>query len=213
VRGPPFVERIDLAGAHDELNSNAPDFHIGATYTTSLTEAILRLTQVAMIELLAAPLFDAQALAAIVCGNQGGSGFWIAPERVITAAHVVREGACRVNGQVAHLVRVDRERDIAELRTAPSTSSIPVDCGRPRTGRIHVAMGRAYGSYWHWGRFVPTRSHRNGLRVMYGTAHEGMSGAPVINLDGKAVAIVNRGGGHISMSSGRDLAETFVCED
>ncbi|WP_084497204.1 MarP family serine protease [Nocardia amamiensis] len=144
------------------------------------------------------------------CGvRQSGSGFVIAPERVLTNAHVVA-GSTRVSVDAADgplsasVVQFDPTLDIAVLAvpglTAPALRAAPRPAG---TGADAIALGYPRGgSYTAVATRVRSRAarqvrdiYRTGLgeREIYtldGSIQHGNSGGPLVDLNGRVLGIV-----------------------
>ena len=92
---------------------------------------------------------DVRAIRPIVCGDGGGTAFWIDRDRIITAAHVSDNGACSIGGVPLEVVRVDRDLDFTELRGLPSDVWLAYSCDEPRTGDTFYATGYPISeAYW-----------------------------------------------------------------
>ncbi len=144
------------------------------------------------------------------CGvRQSGSGFVIAPERVLTNAHVVA-GSSKVSVDTATeplaatVVQFDPTMDIAVLAVpglaAPALTVAPEPAG-PGTDAIALGYPRG-GSYTASATRVRSRAarqvrdiYRTGLgeREIYtldGAIQHGNSGGPLVDRDGRVLAIV-----------------------
>jgi len=133
-------------------------------------------------------------------GNGVATGFAVAPNRVVTVAHVV-DGQVKVRGRRARVLRIDRRNDLALLSVpgvgaaAPGIASagngehlrmVRLRGGRPsllpvRVRRVIVAHVSAPGARRAVGRPALELSAR--------VAH-GDSGAPVITDDGAIAGIL-----------------------
>lgn len=148
----------------------------------------------------------------VTAGSSIGAGFLVAPDLVVTAAHVVEEGDRvslesgaadpeELTGMVIH--RDDRE-DIAVIRLA-SPASVPVlevGTGLPAVGEVVYAVGSPIG------QLVASRG-----RVVESTAagiesttpvDPGSSGGPLLAQDGTVLGVVVAE----SMMSGHSVATT-----
>ena len=167
---------------------------------------------------------DVRAIRPIICGDGGGTAFWIDRDRIITAAHVSDNGACSSGGVPLEVVRVDRDLDFTELRGLPSDVWLAYSCAEPRTGDTFYATGYPNGVL-HTGAYVATdlgerevseRVHENAFRVFIGRAWGGMSGSPNGDGDGVVHGILNAGAVPElpvppTMLS-RSLSETWICQ-
>jgi hypothetical protein len=174
-------------------------------------------------------LVDEAVVPRIVCVRSGtasiGSGVRISAELVVTAAHVVDEGAaCTVDGAAATLERADRGKDIVLLRVAtPAPLRAIVGCGAIREGASYLGAGYAEGFDMLRVQALTGTSARDpgdqgaalkGMVVFRGTATPGMSGGGIFDeRTGAAVGIINvyYDNGILRML-GRSFADTFVCE-
>jgi trypsin-like peptidase len=162
------------------------------------------------------PAIDYDAIALIRCGDGLGTAFWIAPGRMISAAHVTARGPCTLGGAPLEVVLEDGGNDIAELRGPDSGRALPVRCSQMSEGRPYFAVGFALGRYRHTSRLVATGERAagppgQGQSVLLGTVYPGMSGGPVFDRRGRVTGIVNMRGTRLPLSFSRPLRETFVC--
>ncbi len=136
------------------------------------------------------PAIDHDAVAQIRCGDGLGTAFWIAPTRMISAAHVTARGPCTLGGAPLQLVREDGGNDVAELRGPDLGHTLPVRCSDMREGRSYYAVGFALGRYRHMSRLVATGERAagppgRGQTMLLGTVYPGMSGGPVFDRRGR----------------------------
>jgi hypothetical protein len=152
---------------------------------------------------------DQAAIAIILCGGErAGTAFWIAPTRIMTAAHVTRGAACQIGGVPVELVREDGDNDVAELRSAEAHPFLRVSCDGFRAGQLYRAIGYVGGEYRANMPWIPTGFRDpSGQNEFIGQAEPGMSGGPVIGRGGDVAGVVNQRW----PARSRALKDTFVC--
>lgn len=154
-------------------------------------------------------------------GRFVGTGTIIARNRVLTAAHVVRDmDICAFQGEVLRVVyqddRLDTAVAVADLGVTPFT---PVSCDGLQANTEYLGVGHAGGTRFALQRLSFAGAYgdvrlRDGSTahhqaLMGGTAHPGMSGGPILNGAGEIVGIINIGGP--ASTGARDLTETPLC--
>lgn len=148
------------------------------------------------------------------CGNAVGSGSWIDSDTFLTAEHVTREGPCTLGGLPAAKVYENAELDVAVLKPALAIGErLPISCARPRRGDDYFAVGFALGRYFVIQRYVGEGGRKGELVRFRGQGFHGMSGGPVVDRDGRQIAvltkILNDG---LPVMFARPLADTFLCK-
>ena len=137
-----------------------------------------------------------------------GTAFWIAPHRLLTAAHVSSHGRCAIGGIPLEVVREDGVLDVAELHSPTPHPFLPFRCSGFRAGRLYRAIGFIAGrthAELPWratGRRDPSGQHE-----FLGQAEPGMSGGPVLDHSGRAVGVVDQR----FPARSRALEETHLC--
>lgn len=160
----------------------------------------------------------AAALAAfpIMCGTEAGTAFTLADGPTITAAHVVEQGVCRDGPARMSISSVNRRQDISLIASAaPGRSRYVLSCGGLKAGEQYrlvgfpsgpgaerVVFGRATGETVEAGEFA-------GTSVVRGAASHGMSGGPVLDSQGRVVAVIIGAGSRATVV--RPLSQTSVC--
>lgn len=162
------------------------------------------------------------AIAPIACGSSYGTAFWLAPDRIVTAAHIASGGPCVVMGHPVRIVRSDPAMDVAELSGLESDAWLEVDCGGFAPRGRYLAVGYP-GGRRHSAAVRATRARHDlgGVRRLtwfHGFVYRGMSGGPVLDEQGRASGLVSGIGtpsplGESSRDNfNRSFSETFVCE-
>jgi tetratricopeptide (TPR) repeat protein len=143
-----------------------------------------------------------------------GSGFFIAPDRIVTNRHVI-EGAYRAeihmaSGQVFQVrgvLAVDGEGDIALLQVdAPQGTVVPLEVVRttPQEGESVVVIGNPFGLEGSVSNGIVSavRDIPNFGRIIQITApiSPGSSGSPVVNMQGQVIGIAT-----LQVSEGQSL--------
>lgn len=137
-------------------------------------------------------------------GNGTCTGFVVAVRRVLTAAHCMGD-SIRVDGKdVLGVVKVDPVNDLALLDVDTSKLALTVRVAPVVRFEYLTAIGHAYG----W-KFLVVMNVRviltaNGVSedspagiIVQGSYIGGMSGGPVVDVNGLVVSIVQRGGEEI----------------
>lgn len=154
------------------------------------------------------------AVTRISCGDSMGTGFWVGPDRIVTAAHVVSNGPCSIEGEPVETVRVDGDLDIAELRGPSNPQPLSLDCDDYSTGRVYRAVGHAMGANNPITQVLRATRYRsdidngNHLRVFEGEVYPGMSGGPMVDRYGKVVGVTLRRW----PARSRELNDTWICQ-
>src|SRR5207253_10635282 len=132
-----------------------------------------------------------------------GSGFFIAPDRVITNRHVI-EGAYRAEVHLANgnvypvrgVLAVDGEGDIALLQAdVPAGLIMPLEVVRttPQEGESVVVIGNPFGLEGSVSNGIVSavRDIPNFGRIIQITApiSPGSSGSPVVNMKGQVIGV------------------------
>jgi S1-C subfamily serine protease len=158
----------------------------------------------------------------IDCKLSAGTGTVIERDRVLTANHVIyKTGACKVDGKPARVIYQSPQLDIAVLQVDTGTSPLmPIGCDGVQAGAVFFAVGYAEDEvvepFFSMGVKGDNKGDANypvtvkGLSGFVGNAYPGMSGGPVVDLQGRQVAVIDTGGGG-GAAGARDLAETGVC--
>ena len=187
------------------------------------------------------PTVNISAVREIECDSWYGSGFQIADNVIATALHVASGDNCRdvATGKHLLLYKSDPKHDFSLM-----TGDLPKDkpyikysCQPYTTDADYMAIGiSGYGwGYEHKYRFIReyTLTARKdytdnkfflagsatpspGMRVLTGKAAPGISGSPILDVNGYAHGILNAGGNlfgiPMSPSYSYELADTILCK-
>ena len=131
-----------------------------------------------------------------------GSGAYIAPDRILTAHHVVANPDC-IHGRV---IVADKANDVAVIEASEiRTTWLSIAC---KPSKHALALN-------HTGWRSPMRWL--GKDAFRGRAYPGTSGSPIVNADGEVFAIITRGPGWAMLNHFRNdayggmLGETGLC--
>lgn len=148
------------------------------------------------------------------CGDAVGSGSWIDGQTFLTAQHVTENGPCTLGGMPAETVYANEALDIAVLKPAIAIGErMPTSCARPRRGDDYFAVGFALGQAFVLQRYTAEGGRAGELARFRGQGFQGMSGGPVVDRDGRQVAVLTRilrNG--LPVMFARPLADTYLCK-
>ena len=170
----------------------------------------------------ATPYFmDLDIVYKIVCSSGGrGTGFAVDHNKLVTAAHVVRDqGSCHVNGRPVTVVHIDAATDIAIVSVAvENTRRFKLSCAGFTPEKSYVGAGYAQGTDFVAQRVMGTDTFAKGdkfggMRILTGHFYRGMSGGPVVDENGVVVGIVSGGPilPFIPEALSRELKTTHLC--
>ncbi len=179
--------------------------------------------------------FNLNAVRQMVCWTppqtdfRSGTGFTISGNRLITAAHVVRDNnaTCYDLARRSKLIlsRIDSDNDVALMRyEKPHQGEVlRLRCGHFDAGTYYtfgfneqVTFSELYSS----GTTAPRtyrygegnrRQYGGGLVIVHGKIRDGMSGGPIMRHDGTAVGVVVAGADESDTGLIRNLDDTFIC--
>jgi S1-C subfamily serine protease len=137
-------------------------------------------------------------ITATACGlGVEGSGFYVSPRFVVTAAHVVAGASdISINGAAARAYLVDRPHDVAVLRRS-NGSGRPLPLGEPRAGDSVAILGYPENGPFDArpGRVGATSDVLVNGRVreitaLSGLVRHGNSGGPIVDAAGRVQGMV-----------------------
>lgn len=145
-----------------------------------------------------------RSTATLLQGDSSGAGFFVAPEVLVTAAHVVGERSSSVEVRLSdgsahegHVERSDSWLDIALVRVqGAATQPLPLgDATAIGPGAPVIAIGTPRGLDFSVTRGVLSHGGRNVLGVAHlqfdASINAGNSGGPLIDEGGRAIGIVS----------------------
>jgi len=165
----------------------------------------------------------------IYCSVNGrivfGSGVIIGKNRIITANHVVYgAAACMIEQKEVKIIKQYPDIDFAVLSMdfGDEVPITPISCDGFIAEDTYFSIGYSYGTDFAMTKLKNTNNlldfpetqqypfSSHGLHVLNGLAFQGMSGGPIINMDGQIVGITNMSN-QGSMVGSRSLSETPLC--
>ncbi len=138
-------------------------------------------------------------ITATACGlGVEGTGFYVGPHIVITAAHVVAGGhGIEAAGRTARALVVDRKQDVAVLRVAGPATPHSLTLTDPRSGDAVAILGYPENGPFDArpGRIGATadvlvRGQLREVTALSGLVRHGNSGGPAVNERGQVEAMV-----------------------
>lgn len=147
-------------------------------------------------------------------GGWTGTGVIISAINVISAHHVTDGAAICAAQQAYRLTMVRREGDFAVNSTSFPTEvqRMIVSCEGIKEGHVYLAAGYAFGGGLVVAKVVGTTMRDGEFVRMQGRVYPGMSGGPVVDDEGRVVAIVNQKFNDISHANVHPLSETYLCQ-
>ena len=160
------------------------------------------------------PVMPDARIRLVSCGSSRGTAWQATPDTMVTALHVAAGGPCSIGGVAVALIWSDPARDLAALRSPGRP--IAIACGGVASRADYHGIGYALGRYRMESRLVATGglydggsiASLKGAALFRGGAIPGMSGGPMLDKAGRAVAIVNAGNPGGNLTIGRTLRES-----
>jgi hypothetical protein len=178
--------------------------------------------------------FNLDSVSRVICQADDGTHFMgtatvIGKDRILTAAHVVRNTKwCVYRGLGTKIISVDNNLDIAILESDTYSSPIsPISCAGSKE-ELYLAFGYAEGHDYVVEPQIMTNIRKDfpakdggfpydspNLVVASGHIYEGMSGGPLVNAQGEIIATIVGVAGvdkqHLEVALFRDLKDTPLC--
>jgi len=133
----------------------------------------------------------------IVCIHQSeheytaGTAFRIGPNLLVSVNHVIKDGACQMQGQPIHVIYKSPKTDFAMLSDDRKGQFLKVDCEGFKAGHLYLAVGhaRAMDDLTVVPIVATGQYADDGMAVLVGvfTAQPGQSGGPIIDAETKKV--------------------------
>lgn len=183
------------------------------------------------------PTVDISAVRYIDCGDYVGSGFLIGKKVLATALHVASGQKCvdKRTGTPLKMYKKDVDNDLA-LMTGPGLPTdipyIKVGCSRFHTGEKYLSWGETPYEMDSWNNPIQRMNvitatdeyadvplyndlgvkdgEAKHVRVFKGAIAPGMSGAPVTDMDGVALALNNAGDDKYTLL--HEFADGMLCK-
>ncbi len=171
-------------------------------------------------------LVNLDSIPFINCGAFVGTAEIIAPNTVMTAAHVVgKETQCTVGQAVAVVLVNNKELDYAILSVPTTAIHQPMkkSCEGFIAGQTYYAIGYAHGRDFVITRLTADKTYSNAMddksgtlfshtRILSGDVYQGMSGGPIVDENGVQVGITSATSiGVRTKALSRELKDTSIC--
>lgn len=136
--------------------------------------------------------FNSAAVVFVDCGQKTGSAVKVGRDKYITAAHVIEDAVCYVDGVPITDVKIG-PTDYATFTGPASNIKAKYVCRRYVGGEEYLALGYAMGApFLTFESWVASRFSVGDKQMFSGEAIPGMSGGAVLDQDAKVVGIVNQ---------------------
>lgn len=159
-----------------------------------------------------------------------GTAFYLGDNQFISALHVVNEDESCVEAGSQYpleIIKSDKTKDIVLLKIIAdeplSAQGMKINCEGFKKGETYLTLGYANGIVFVINKLIDTGRTTNkefiidekswpGMRELSGFLVVGMSGGPVVDLNGKVVGINNVTGYFGTKAYSFQLKDTFMCE-
>lgn len=145
-------------------------------------------------------------------GGWTGTGVRIADETIVSARHVTNgEAICSADRKYL-LKAVHFDGDFAaNTGTLAEGLRMIVSCAGIKEGQDYLGLGYAFGGALVAEKLIGTSFRRGEFVRMKGRVYSGMSGGPVVDSEGRIVAIINQKAEEFSHANVHPLSETYLC--
>lgn len=152
----------------------------------------------------------------ISCDEGSGTGFRVGLNHWYSVAHVTAMHNCAVDGAKIAVTEQDGARDFSRFDTAAAApNGLRVNCHGFIPGHWYWAIGHARGAEFQTAiaLYATYAKAGDGKRVLIGEYDviPGMSGGPVMDMNGEVVGLVNAYVMGTPISLSRELKTTSVC--
>jgi hypothetical protein len=162
---------------------------------------------------------DIPQIRQVLCANSRGTAWRNGVGSFVTALHVAAGTNCTIDGEPINVVYVDKELDLAILRTKVYGKPLEIDCGGYKDGQAYAAVGHAKGLPIQrviFTMFIADMDARlprwMKFKTLFGDRFiPGMSGGANFTRQGKVVGIVNGYNSDFPLSYSVQLKDTPLC--
>jgi S1-C subfamily serine protease len=165
---------------------------------------------------------DGNIIVRIVCitgeGTGVGTGTIVSAHEIVTARHVIPDGAkCAAEQSPVVLDGDEPGEDLISIRmTATAALRALISCDGFKEGEPYVALGYALNSPKVVGQLlIGSNTTRNGGQTLFrGSVTPGMSGGPILDSRGRLAGVVNTYRKQcITIAGGTALKGSFLCRE
>jgi|SRR5690606_22318024 len=152
---------------------------------------------------------------AVACGPDTSSATYLDGSLLVTAAHAVSDGVCRVDGRLIPKTYSSRLDDVVYGEMSlPGVKAMPYSCEPMTPGEVYVMIGHARSVEGEVSdRYANIRSPALAhMRIVTGLADPGMSGGPVVSKDGVVFGVVSARNVQMGVTFVKELRDTPICK-